>query len=344
MREVRLGRTDLMVSEVGFGGIPIQRLSEDEAIRVVRRSIELGVTMIDTANGYGTSEERIGRAIAGRREGLILATKSPARDGQRFRQNLETSFRRLCVKHIDLFQFHNVATEEAYQQIQVPGGPLDIAREAKASNRIGHIGVSSHSPELSLEMVKSGNFETLMFPFNFVTDEAVERLLPACRENDVGFIAMKPLGGGVLENATLVFKYLRQFPDIVSIPGIETIGEIEEIVSIMEGPGELTPEERAEMERIRRDMGTRFCRRCGYCEPCPQGIDISVMMHLRSFAKRFSAEMIFGEWGRRVVDRVEQCADCGECEDKCPYALPIREVIAENVVWYEQEMAKHTGS
>ena len=139
MRKVRLGRTDLMVSEVGFGGIPIQRLSEDEAIRVVRRSIELGVTLIDTAHGYGTSEERIGRAIAGRREGLILATKGPARDGQTFRQNMETSFERLGVEHIDLFQLHNVASEEAYQQIQVPGGPLDSAREAKAANRISHI-------------------------------------------------------------------------------------------------------------------------------------------------------------------------------------------------------------
>ena len=344
MRKVRLGKTDLMVSEVGFGGIPIRRLSEDEAIRVIRRSIELGVTLIDTACGYGTSEERIGRAIAGRREGLILATKSPARDGETFRQNLETSFERLGVEHIDLFQFHNVANEEAYQQIQVPGGPLDIAREAKAANRIGHIGVSSHSLELSLKMVESGNFETLMFPFNFVTDEAVEKLLPACRENDVGFIAMKPLGGGILENATLDFKYLRQFPDIVSIPGIETMGEIEEILSIMEGPGELTVEERAEMERIRRDVGTRFCRRCGYCQPCPQEVNIGVMMHLRSFARRLPEESVFGEWGRAIVASVEQCADCGECEAKCPYALPVREIMAENVVWYQQEMARHTGS
>ena len=340
MRKVRLGKTDLMVSEVGFGGIPITRLSEDEAIRVVRRSIELGVTLIDTAHNYGTSEERIGRAIAGRREGLILATKSWARDSQTFRQELETSFERLGVEHIDLFQFHNVTSKEAYQQILYPGGPLDIAREAKAANRIGHIGVSSHSLELSLEMVESGNFETLMFPFNFVTDEAVEKLLPACRENDVGFIAMKPLGGGILENATLDFKYLQQFPDVVPIPGIETIGEIEEIVSIMEGPEELTAEERAEMERIRRDVGTRFCRRCGYCQPCPQGINISLMMHLRSFAKRLPEERVFGEWGGTIVASVEKCADCGECEAKCPYALPIREVIAENVVWYEQEMAK----
>ncbi len=229
-------------------------------------------------------------------------------------------------------------------QVLASGGPLDIAREAKAAGRIGHIGVSSHSLELALEMVTSGNFETLMFPLNFVTDEAVAKLLPACRENDVGFIAMKPLGGGVLDNATLDFKYLRQFPDVVSVPGIEKTSQIEEIVSIMEGPAELTAEEQAEMERIRREVGTRFCRRCGYCEPCPQGVSITVMMHLRSFAKRFSAEMVFGDWGREIVAKVDACADCGECEASCPYALPIREVIAENVVWYQEEMARYTAA
>jgi len=341
MRKVRLGKTNLMVSEVGFGGIPIQRPTEQEAIRVIRRCLDLGVDFLDTANSYGTSEERIGQAIAGRRKGLVLATKSAARDAGTFREHMELSFKRLDVDCIDLFQFHEVSTEEAYEQILAPHGPLEIAHEAQSQGRIRHIGISSHTLDLALELVRSGHFETLMFPLNFVTDEATNGLIQLCQELDVGFIAMKPMAGGLLEDAALAFKYLRQFPYAVPILGVEAVSEIEEVVSIVEGPGQLTDSERARIRRMRGELGTRFCRRCGYCMPCEQGVDIPVLMNLRAFVKRFPPERIFGSWGAEMVALYENCVDCGECETRCPYQLSIREMTRDNVAWYDRLRADY---
>ena len=339
---MRLGRSNLLVSEVGFGGIPIQRPSEREATRVIHRCLELGLNFLDTANFYGSSEERIGRAIAGRRQGLVLATKNSARLGPAFLEQMELSFQRLNVEHIDLLQFQQVSTEEAYRQILAPEGPMDIALRAKAQGRVGHIGVSSHSLDLALKLARSGHFETLMFPFNFVTNEAASELIPVCREYDVGFIAMKPMAGGLLENAELAFKYLRQFSDVVPVLGVEKTGEIEDVASLLQGPAQVRESDRAEMECIREGLGTRFCRRCEYCLPCPQGLDIPVLVNLKAFVKRFPPERMFGPWGAAIVAQSENCADCGECESRCPYQLPIRETIRDNAAWYRRQRAKQS--
>jgi hypothetical protein len=339
MRKLRLGKTGLMVTEIGFGGIPIQRLADDEAVRVIRHCLDLGVNFIDTAHGYGTSEERIGQAIAGRRDGLILATKAPARDAATFRQQMETSFQRLGVDCIDLYQFHNIATEEHLQTVLGSGGAMEVAREAQAAGRIGHIGVTSHSLDLSLKLVRTGEFSTLMFPFNFITTEPANELIPLCREHDVAFIAMKPMGGGMLENANLAFKYLKQVPDIIPLVGIETAAEIQEIVSIMQGAADLSADELARIAALRQELGTRFCRRCDYCQPCPQEIGISTVMNLHSFGKRFPPERMFGSFGEAIVTEAERCIECGECESRCPYHLPIRQVIRENVAWFRAEQA-----
>lgn len=337
MKQTNLGNTGLSVSELAFGGIPIQRLGEDEAIRVVRRCLDLGVTFLDTANGYSTSEERIGKAIAGRRDGLVLATKSGARDPQTFREHLELSFRRLGVEHIDLLQFHNVSTQQHYEQVTAPGGLLEIARQYQAAGRIGHIGVTSHSREMALELIASGHFETLMFPFSLLSPEPLEKIIPLCRERGVAFVAMKPMAGGFLENATLAFKYLRQFPSVIPVVGVQSCREIEEIVSIMEGPAALSTAEQAEIERLRREMDQVYCRSCDYCQPCQQGIGISSVLRMKSFAKRFPSERFFGEWGTSVVGKAETCIECGECETRCPYHLPIRDMIKENIAWYYEQ-------
>jgi len=338
MRTVRLGKTGLMVSCVGFGGIPIQRLSEDDSVAVVRRCLDLGVTFLDTANAYGPSEERIGKAIAGRREGLVLATKTQARDAATCREHLELSLKRLGVDYIDLYQFHNISTEEQFQQVIGPGGAMDVVREAQAAGRIGHIGVTSHAMDAALMMVASGMFETIMFPFNFITREPMEKLIPLCRANDVGFIVMKPMGGGMLEDANLAFKFLRDFPDLVSIPGIESAHEMEENIAIMEGTEPLTDAERVRIEELRAELGTRFCRRCDYCQPCPQGIPINTIVNMKSFLKRFPPDRFFAMMGD-VVAKAEGCLECGECEGRCPYQLPIRTIIKENVALYHERRA-----
>jgi predicted aldo/keto reductase-like oxidoreductase len=331
MHKVRLGKSELMVSAVGLGGIPIQRPTEEEAVEVVRRCLDLGVNFIDTANAYGNSEERIGRAIAGRREGLILATKSGAREGSELGQHLELSLKQLGVDYIDLYQLHCVSNFEDYEKSLAPGGPLDVIREAQAAGQVRHIGITCHSMEVALEATRSSLFETMMFPFNFVSHEAAEKLIPLAQEHDVGFIVMKPMGGRLLENAAVAFKYLRQFLDTVPIAGIERTEEIEEVVAIMEGDPQMTPAEEAEMERLRAELGTRFCRRCGYCQPCPEGVPIQRLMILESMLKRMPAESFFPGWGTEVVPQAENCVQCGECEEKCPYHLPIREMMEEHL-------------
>ena len=335
MKTVRLGKTGLEVSRVGFGGIPIQRLTEAEAVRVVQRCLELGVTFLDTANGYSTSEERIGKAIAGRREQVIIATKTAARDRATAWEHLELSLKRLNVETIDLWQLHNVSAIETYEQVLGPGGAMEAAQRALEAGRVRHIGMSSHSMDVALKAVPSGHFETIQFPFNFVTSEPAERLLPLAQKYDVGFIAMKPLGGGLLSDANLCIKYLLQFDSVVPDPGIEKVEEIEEIAAIVAGPWGLAPQERREIGRIRAEVGTRFCRRCDYCQPCQQGVHISTVMTLRSVWKRLPAERMVTGWIAEGMESARNCIECGECEEKCPYHLPIREMIVENIKFYE---------
>lgn len=332
-QETRLGKTGLMVSRIGFGGIPIQRLSEEEAVAVVRRCLDLGVTFLDTANGYTTSEERMGRAIRGRRQGVILATKTG--DRERAREHLELSLQRLGVDYIDLYQFHGVNDFAAYERILAPGGAMETFQEALEAGTIGHIGITSHSPDVAREALRSGQVETLMFPFNFVTREPAEELMPLAIVDNVGFIAMKPFAGGMLDRADLAIKYLLRFPSIVPIPGIETIDEIEEIVTLVEQGEGLSEVEWQEIEHLRRELGDRFCRLCLYCEPCPEEIPIPIVMTLESFWKRVPPERFFADWLAEVMEKARACTQCGECEEKCPYGLPIREMIEEHVALYE---------
>jgi predicted aldo/keto reductase-like oxidoreductase len=340
MKTVRLGRTGLTVSRVGFGGIPIQRLTDDEALRVMRRCLDLGVTLLDTATGYTTSEERIGKAIAGRRAELVIATKTPARDKATALQHLELSLKRLNTDYIDLWQLHNVSTPEVYGQVLGPAGAMEAAREALRAGKIRHIGMSSHSLDMALKAVPSGLFETIQFPFNFVTDEAAKELLPLARTHDVGFIAMKPFAGGMLNNARVALKHLLQFENVVPDPGIQTVEEIEEIAGIVGGSWELTPGDAREMERIRVEMEPRFCRRCDYCQPCPQKVQISTAVNLQSFWKRFPPQRFFTGFVADAVAGARRCADCGECEGRCPYHLPIREMLTENLAFYDSVAPK----
>ena len=343
MKTVRLGKTGLTVSRVGFGGIPIQRLTDDEAVRVVRRCLDLGITLLDTATGYTTSEERIGKAIAGRRAEVVIATKTPARDKATALSHLEQSLRRLQTDYIDLWQLHNVSTAEVYEQVLGPSGALEAARDALRAGKVRHIGVSSHSLDVSLKAVQSGHFETIQFPFNFITDEAARDLLPLARTHDVGFIAMKPFAGGMLSNARLTLKHLLQFEHVVPDPGIQTVEEIEEIAGIVGGSWELTPGDAREMERIRAELEPRFCRRCDYCQPCPQKVQISTAVTLQSFWKRFPPHRFFTGFVANAVESARHCADCGECEGRCPYHLPIREMLAENIAFYDSIAPKAGG-
>jgi uncharacterized protein len=341
MDRVRLGKTNLMVSRLGFGGIPIQRVSEEEAIEVVRRCLQLGIDFIDTANGYSTSEERIGKAVAGKRSEVIIATKTGARTREDAEKHLKLSLQRLNTDYIDIWQFHGVSDFKALDAIVAPSGPLSVAREAHQSGIIRHIGITSHQIDVAKKAVQTDLFETLMFPFNFITYEAIDELIPLCRTHDVGFIAMKPLAGGMLDQVSIAFKYLLEVPDVVPLVGIEKVPEIEQISRILEGPLTMTKAENTEMQQLRKNMGTRFCHRCDYCQPCTQQIPISMIMTARSFFKRLPPERVFGEMVAPGMEKAANCSNCGECEKRCPYHLPIRGMIAEQVEWYNQEKQKY---
>jgi predicted aldo/keto reductase-like oxidoreductase len=345
LEKIRLGKTDMFVSRLGFGGIPIQRLKEDEAVTVVKRCLDLGITFLDTANAYTTSEERIGKAITGRREGLVIATKSLSRKREGVEKHLNLSLQRLNVKCIDLYQFHGISDFASLDMVLAPDGPMAVVEKARDAGLVKHIGITSHQIDVAKEAVKSGRFETIMFPFNFVTSEAADELIPLAREHDVGFIVMKPLSGGMIDNARIAFKYLFQFSGIVTIAGIEKVPEIEEIVKILEGPKTITAAELEEIQRLKQELGTRFCHRCDYCQPCQEGILISTVMMYPSLIRRLPPEHLFsglysGFWGQ-IVEKASSCTECGECEERCPYHLPIRDLLAEYVKQYQKERRKY---
>ncbi len=338
---MRLGRTDLMVSRLGFGGIPIQRISEEEAVAVVNRCLELGITFVDTATAYTNSEERIGKAIAARRKGIIVATKSLARTGHEIERDIQLSLKRLGVESIDLYQFHSVSDFDTYARIIAPDGPMAVVNKARRMGVVKHIGITSHSMDVAREAVRSDRFETLMFPFNFITCEAANELLPLAREHDVGFIAMKPLAGGMLDNVTIALKYLMQFPEVLMLVGVQGIHEIKEVVDVIEGTSRMTEAEQMEMRRMKEELGTRFCRRCDYCQPCKEGIPISLVMSTRSLFQRLPPENIFSGRIADDLDKAANCVKCGECEGRCPYKLPISEMLEEYSNLYREEKSKY---
>ncbi len=339
MRTVTLGKTGLAVSRVAMGGIPLQRPTADEAVRVVHRALDLGVTFFDTAAGYGESEARFGKAFAGRRNGVVIATKSARRTAEEAAAEIERSLERLRTDYLDIWQFHNVSNIETYEQVLGPGGAMEAAQKALQAGKIRHIGLSSHNLDMAIQAVKSGLFETIQFPFNYVTREPADELIPLAAERGVGFIGMKPFAGGMLGRADLSIKYVLQFDTVIPDPGIETVEEIEEIAGLVEsGNWQLSAEELAEIEARRDELGTQFCRQCGYCQPCSQGIPISLVMITKTIWEVWPRET-FMSWMTGAIDKARTCLKCGQCEPRCPYGLPIRERIDEAIAFYDRVTA-----
>jgi len=329
---------------VAFGGLPIQRLTEQEAVTLVRGCLDRGVNFIDTARAYSVSEEYIGKGIAGRRDQVVLATMTTARDRAGLSRDLETSLRLLGCETIDLYQLHGVSSQSDYERVLGPDGAMQGLYAARQAGKIRHIGISSHSVEVSRQAIASGLFETILFPLNFVARELGEQIYPLAVEHDVGFITMKPLGGGMLSDARLAFKYLMQFEHAVLLTGIERLAELEQILAIVSGSAELSEVEREEMARIRRELGDRFCRRCQYCQPCPHGVSITQLMVAESNWKRCTLQAFLDTYASVVKQAAADCAECGECEDKCPYKLPIRQMLKESIAFYERQEAAQQRS
>lgn len=334
MNKVRFGKTELMVSPVAFGGIPIMRIEAAEAEKLVREAIDLGVNFIDTAHGYGDSEEKIGRAIKDvPREQLVIASKAPAADRQGFHEQLDTSLKRLGVDYIDIFQHHGVSSQEKMQQVLGPGGAFEGMLEALDKGKIRHTAFSSHSLPVAKDMMLTGKYEVTQIPFNFVDDAASEEIIPLANKLDMGFICMKPLGGGLLDNAEICFRYLIQFDNIIPDPGIEKLEEIKEIVGIYERQSPITADDKAAIEELRAELGNSWCHRCDYCQPCPQKIPISTVLVAKSTVKRMPLERA-SSIVDSAMDKTAGCTECRECVDRCPYDLEIPELLkAQRESW-----------
>lgn len=321
-----LGKTGLKISRLGFGGIPIQRIEANEVRPLMQRLLDYGVNYIDTARGYTVSEVYLGQALEGIRDKFVLATKSMSRDKEHMAQDIETSLSNLRTDYIDLYQVHNPNVEQ-FQQVMAPGGALEALKEAKAAGKIGHIGVTAHSLEVFAAALEQDWVETIMFPYNIVETQG-EALMEKCREKQIGVVVMKPLAGGALEDATLAMRFINQNSAVsVVIPGMATLEEIDQNAQAMEMLEPLTTEEKEKMEHIRDTLGHQFCRRCNYCAPCTVGIQIPNVFLMEGYLTRYGLE----GWARTRYDAMEKkasdCVECGVCETRCPYNLPIREML-----------------
>lgn len=329
MEKRRLGKTELQVSLIGMGGIPIQRVDKEEAGAVVRAALEAGINFFDTARGYTDSEEKFGTVFGGERAGAVIATKSMARTRAAMAADIATSLANLKVDSIDLYQLHNVRTRDDLKQVLAPDGALAALREAQAAGKVKHVGITGHVVDVLVEAVKTSEFETVQFPFNAVEKEGAERLLPLVEKLDLGVIVMKPLAGGALRPAELALRFLLDYPVSTIIPGADSVAQVRENAALGVSPRPLTPAERDELSRQIAGLGNRFCRRCEYCLPCSQGINIPFIFVLDGYWTRYGLK----EWAKERYDaldvKADACVECGLCESRCPYSLPIRELLKE---------------
>ena len=321
-----LGKTELKISRLGFGGIPIQKIDAEGTRLLMHKLMREGVNFIDTARGYTVSEEYLGYALEGIRDHFVLATKSMARTKEAMEKDIATSLEKLRTNYIDLYQIHN-PNAQALEQVMAPGGALEALLEAKEKGIIGHVGITLHFADLFRKATDLPWVETIMFPYNIVETQG-EEMIAACAEKNIGFICMKPLAGGAIEDATTALRFIASNPAVsVVIPGMADEAEIEQNVAAVADTAPLTAEEEKKIAVIREALGTNFCRRCNYCAPCTAGINISGVFLFEGYYSRYDLK----DWALARYSSLEKtasdCIDCGACEERCPYQLPIREML-----------------
>lgn len=329
MRYRVLGRTGLKVSEIGFGGIPIQRVSVADAGLIVNRALDLGINFFDTARGYTDSETKLGNVLRQRRDEAIIATKSMARTAKDMAADIRASLKDMGVDYIDLYQMHNIKHKAALERVLGPGGALEALQQAREEGLIRHIGVTGHIKEFLLETLRIPEIETVQFPFNPVESNGVQELLELSGKTGTGVIIMKPLAGGAVSNANLALRFVLGHPVATVIPGMDSLQQLEENVKASLNFSSLSEVERNKLAEETARLGTVFCRRCEYCRPCRQGIDIPTVFLFDGYYRRYNLQEWARERYRALKATADQCTRCGDCEQRCPYNLPIRDMLAE---------------
>ncbi len=334
MQKVRLGKTEIEVSKNGFGALPIQRISKKDAVYLLQKAFYNGINYFDTARAYSDSEEKMGAAFAYTRDKIIISTKTMAADADGFWKDLEESLRQLQTDYIDIYQFHNPAF------CPRPGdetGLYEAALKAKEQGKIRHIGITNHRIAVAKESIQSGLYETMQFPFSYLAAAADLEIVEACREADMGFIAMKGLSGGLIHNAACAYAYMDQpqFSHVAPIWGIQRESELDEFLSYQECPPSLTEERLKEIEADREQLSGDFCRGCGYCMPCPAGIEINNCARMSLMLRRAPQNAWLSEEWQVKMKKIEDCIHCGNCMKKCPYGLNTPELLAKNYEDYK---------
>ena len=333
MEKVRLGRTNLRVTKLGWGGIPIQRVSEQEGIAVIQAVVEMGVDLLDTARGYTNSEYRVGLALQKANKPVILSSKSPVRT-EKIYEEVHKSLKQLQVKKINIYHLHNVSKVEDYKKVMEPGGAYEGLKRAQAEGLIDHVGLTSHSLDLLEKVLQEDHFDVIMACYSFLEPDAAKKVFPLARTKDIGILTMKPFSGGVIEDAGLALRFVLSTPDIVPIPGSETLAKAQENWKIFTAVHPLSEEDQARIQQVRQQFDRQFCHRCDYCQPCSQGINIQYMMGIQSVIRRFGGvDKVL--WIKGEAEKGRNCTECGDCLPRCPYQLPIPELIKKNLEWYD---------
>ena len=336
MTEVTLGKTGITVNKNGFGALPIQRIPKADAAALIRKAYDHGINFFDTARSYSDSEEKLGEGLKGIRDQVYIATKTPAQTGEDLWKDLETSLEKLHTDHIDIYQFHNPAF------CPKPGdgtGLYEAMLEAKAQGKIRHIGITNHRLAVAKEAIQSGLYETLQFPFCYLaTDKDIE-LVSMCKEAGMGFIAMKALSGGLITNSAAAYAYLARYDNVLPIWGVQRESELDEFLSYISCPPEMTPEIAQLIENDRRMLSGNFCRGCGYCMPCPADIEINNCARMSLMLRRAPSQAWLTPAWQEKMKKIENCLHCGKCKSKCPYGLDTPSLLERNYEDYKQVLA-----
>lgn len=332
MQMVTLGKTGLTVSKNGFGALPIQRISKKDAVYLLQKAFYNGINYFDTARMYTDSEEKMGAAFSYTRDKIMISTKTGAQNAEGFWKDLETSLRELQTDYIDIYQFHNPAF------CPKPGdesGLYDAIVEAKKQGKIRHIGITNHRLSVAKEAIESGLYETMQFPFSYLAGEPEMEIVDMCRKENMGFIAMKGLSGGLITNSALAYAYMAQFEHVAPIWGVQRENELDEFLSYNENPPVMTAEREAEIARERQELAGDFCRGCGYCMPCPVGIEINNSARMSLLLRRSPKEGYLEKEWQEKMKKIEDCLHCGKCKSKCPYGLDTPALLAKNYEDYK---------
>lgn len=334
MNTVRLGKTELVVNKNGFGCLPIQRITKAEAVYLLQKAFDHGINHYDTARAYSDSEEKLGEAFRYVREKLVISTKTAAKTAEAFWKDLDESLRKLKTDYIDIYQFH---TPDFCPRPGDESGLYDAMLEAKAQGKIRYIGITNHKITVANEAVASGLYETMQFPFSYLASKKELKLVADCKEADMGFIAMKGLSGGLISNSACAYAFMNQpqFAHVAPIWGMQREQELDEFLAHGECPPVLDEELQAIIEHDVKQLSGNFCRGCGYCMPCPAGIEINNCARMSLMLRRApQAGWLSKEWQEKMA-KIENCLHCNACMKKCPYELNTPELLAKNYEDYK---------